>query len=199
VTSCGVAFVRYLTHPEVLVDPTVPVPAWRLSDRGRARWAVLLARPWVRGVTRVVSSPERKALEAAGALAELLGLDVEVRAATGELDRSATGFLEPADHERHADACFAAPDRSAGGWERAVDAQARIVAALDDLLAPEAADGDVAVIGHGGVGTLWWCHLAGRPIGRRWDQPGQGHLVTVERGSRTVCHHWLPIEAEPPL
>ena len=84
--------------------------------------------------------------------------------------------------------------RGAAGWERAVDAQARIVAALDDLFSVEETR-DVAVVGHGGVGTLWWCHLAGEPIDRRWDQSGQGHCIIVDRASRQPLHHWRPIEA----
>ena len=29
--------VRYLTHPQVQIDPDVPVPQWGLSPVGRAR------------------------------------------------------------------------------------------------------------------------------------------------------------------
>jgi broad specificity phosphatase PhoE len=193
--SPGRRHLRYITHPEVVVDPATPVAEWGLSERGRDRLAVMLTRPWVAGIGRVVSSPERKALETATVLAGHHGLTVEVRPTTAELDRSATGFVPAVEHERLADACFAHPERSAAGWERAVDAQARIVAALDDLLAPEDAErGDVAVVGHGGVGTLWWCHLAGESIDRRWDQPGQGHCFTVERATRRPLHHWVRIE-----
>ena len=141
-----------------------------------------------------MSSTERKALEAATLLAAHVGLTVETRATTGELDRSATGFVVAVEHERLADECFAHPERSAAGWERAADAQARIVAALDDLFTVEDTS-DVAVIGHGGVGTLWWCHLTGEPIDRRWDQPGQGHYILIDRANRQPLHHWRPIEA----
>ena len=185
--------VRYITHPEVVVDPSIPVTEWGLSRRAWDRWEAMLTRPWVDSIGRVVSSTERKALQAAAVLAAHLGLTVETRAATGEIDRSATGFVAPDEHERLADECFAHPDRSAAGWERALDAQSRIAAALDDLFSVEATS-DVAVVGHGGVGTLWWCHLAGEPVDRRWDQPGQGHYITVDRASRQPLQHWRPIE-----
>ena len=29
--------VYFITHPDVLIDPAVPVPEWPLSPRGRAR------------------------------------------------------------------------------------------------------------------------------------------------------------------
>jgi broad specificity phosphatase PhoE len=36
--------------------------------------------------------------------------------------------------------------------------------------------GTLILIGHGGVGSLLWCALAGQPISRKADQPGQGHI-----------------------
>ena len=150
----------------------------------------MLAQPWVTDVGRIVSSAERKALDTAGLLAEQLGLPVEVRPDTGEIDRSAAGFLPPEEFEAVADACFAEPMVSARGWERAVDAQARVAASLADLLTGSGPD--VVVVGHGGVGTFWYCHLAGLPIERRLDQPGQGHYFTVEDGRPR--HHWRPID-----
>ena len=186
---------HYVSHPDVVVDPATPVPAWGLSERGRERLAVMLTRPWIEGIRAVVSSPERKALETATALAGRLGLRVEVRQETGELDRSSTGFVPAAEHDALADECFRRPEHAAAGWERAIDAQARIAAALADLLGADAPTEDVAVVGHGGVGTLWWCHLADEPIDRRWDQPGQGHRFAVDRRSGRPVQHWTPIDA----
>ncbi len=60
----------------------------------------MLTRPWIDSIGRVVSSAERKALETATLLAGHLGVTVEVRPATGELDRSSTGFVPPEEHER---------------------------------------------------------------------------------------------------
>ena len=174
------AVVRYITHPEVVIDPATPVSQWRISEHGRRRLAAMLAQPWVASIGRVVSSTEYKAVEAATMLAEHLGLAVEQRPETGEIDRSATGYVPAAEHERLADACFGQPDVSAGGWERAIDARRRIVAALEDLIDAGEAGPDIAVVGHGGVGTLWYCHLTGVPIERGRDQPGQGHYLSVD-------------------
>ncbi|MBO9456098.1 hypothetical protein J7376_11185 [Paracoccus sp. R12_1] len=35
------AVLRYLSHPQVLIDPAVPVPRWSLSDHGRSRMPAL--------------------------------------------------------------------------------------------------------------------------------------------------------------
>ena len=40
----------YLTHPQVLVDASVPVPEWGLSETGRARLLAIRERPWVRSL-----------------------------------------------------------------------------------------------------------------------------------------------------
>jgi broad specificity phosphatase PhoE len=191
-----VAIIRYLSHPEVVVDPAEPFTAWRLSERGRERLAGLVDQPWVADIGRIICSAEHKARETAAALAARRGLDVEVRPGSGEIDRTSTGFLPSSEHEAVADACFANAEVSVRGWERAIDAQARIASALADLLNDEQPGDvvDVAVVGHGGVGTLWWCLLAGVPIERRWDQPGQGHYYSVDTRTRRPLHHWLPFE-----
>lgn len=189
------ALLRYLSHPQVQVDPAVPVPQWSLSPTGRARVQQLTSAPWLRDVGRILSSPETKAAETASILADHLGLAVEVRSGTGEIDRSATGFVPAGRHEALADACFADPERSAGGWERAIDAQARIATALADVLAPPVDEPhDVLVVGHGGVGTLLYCQLAGLAIDRRHDQPNQGNHWSYDRVLRQVVHPWRPLD-----
>lgn len=183
---------RYVTHPQVVVDPAIPVPKWSLSELGRHRARALLAQPWMRSVRRVVSSDETKAVETASIIAEHLGLPCEVRHGIGENDRSSVGFVPPPEFERLANAFFADPERSVRGWERAVDAQRRVALGLADLLVPPTSD--VVVVGHGGVGTLWYCFLNGLAIERRYDQPGQGHYFTVDQGTQCAVHGWRPID-----
>ena len=180
----------YATHPEVAIDPEVPVPRWGLSEVGRRRAGDLARRPELADLDQVISSDEAKAVEAAEIVAGVHGLAVEIRPATHENDRSATGYLPAEAFERHADAFFAHPTESVAGWERALDAQARIVAALADLISGSGPEGDVLVVGHGAVGTLWICHLAGVPIDRGWDQPSPGHLVEVDRETGALQHRW---------
>jgi broad specificity phosphatase PhoE len=154
---------------------------------------MLAAQHWLRGVRRIVSSTEHKALETAHMLAAALRLAVEPREGIGENDRSATGRLPPSEFQALADRFFAEPQHEVRGWESAVAAQARIVHGLADLLQP-AAQGDVVVLGHGGVGTLWYCHLAGLPISRRHDQPSQGHYFQVDLASARPLHAWRPVD-----
>ncbi len=189
----------FITHPNVVIDPQLPVPRWPLSERGRERMRLGLCQPWVAGLGAVYCSTEQKSIDAAQILAAHRGLDVVQVPALGENDRSATGYRPPPEFERLADRFFAEPQRSVEGWETAADAQARIVAAVADIAQahrddsalarqadpalgatthspgrPERRPGAVAIVSHGAVGTLLYCHLSGAAIDRRWDQPANG-------------------------
>ena len=164
------SIVRYLTHPQVQIDPAVPVPQWGLSPVGRVRTETAASANWLANTTQIIASGERKAIETAEIIAAQLGLMIEIREAMHENDRSATGFLKPVEFEVVADQFFAEPHLSVRGWERAVDAQARIVREAEAVLARNR-PGDVLFVGHGAVGTLLFCHFSGHPIDRVHDQP----------------------------
>lgn len=184
----------YITHPQVQVDANVPVPEWGLSDIGRARTSAMLDQPWVGSIRRIVSSGERKAIETAEILGRHLRLAVEVRERMHENDRSATGFLPPPEFEAVADQFFANPYSSIRGWERAIDAQHRILSEVDTVLNADEAE-DVAFVGHGGVGTLLLLSLSGREISREADQPaGGGNYFAYDIRARCVVHGWRPID-----
>ena len=121
-----VSRVRYLTHPEVEIDPNVPVPLWTLSAIGRKRVHALAHAGWLAGTTEIIASGEPKAIETAEILAAALGLAVEVREAMHENDRAATCYLPPPQFEVVASHFFAAPGDSVRGWEPARAAQARL-------------------------------------------------------------------------
>lgn len=187
----------YISHPEVVIDASVPVPLWRLSDVGRARLESVMPEPWVRSVTRFVASGETKAIETAEILRHANGAAVEVLQQIGENDRSATGFLPPTEFEKTANEFFANPHVSVRGWERAVDAQSRIVAAVMPVL-DTPGDDVIAFTGHGGVGTLLYCHLAGVPIDRKHDQARGGSVFAIDRKTKTPLFGWTPLEDVSP-
>ena len=188
---------RFITHPDVLIDPAVPVPDWPLSPRGRQRMTAALALPWIAQVRAIWSSTERKARDGAEILAAHLGLPVHLCPALGENDRSATGYLPKPEFESVADAFFAHPNDSIRGWERAIDAQHRIVNATTRVLhASQDCGGDIAIISHGGVGALLLAHLRGAPISRAHDQPPNngGNYFTFTATTRKLHHPWRAID-----
>lgn len=190
--------VRYLTHPQVQIDSRVPVPQWSLSAEGRARAVQVAKAEWLSSTTQIISSCEQKALETAELLAAELGVEVEKRNAMHENDRSSTGFLPPSEFDAMVDEFFAQPMVSVRGWERAIDAQLRIVREVEEVLA-RGIPGDVLFVGHGAVGTLLFCHYADQPINRAYDQPaGGGYYFGLIAEGRRIQHAWRQMEDPPP-
>ncbi len=186
---------RYLSHPQVAMESDIPVPQWKLSEIGKHRVQRIAGAPVLRATTRLVSSGETKAVETAQIMALEIGLEVEIDDAMGENDRSATGFLPPAEFQDVANQFFREPHISVRGWERAIDAQVRIVRATLPYL-KQAGQGDILLVGHGGVGTLLYCHFADAPISRSFDQPnnGGGNYFTIAIDSFRAVHPWRRME-----
>src|ERR1700692_1172367 len=76
--------VRYLTHPQVKMDPAVPVPSWGLSVFGRTRTETLANAGCLSGTTQIISSGEQKAIETAEIVGRKLSVAIEVRKAMHE-------------------------------------------------------------------------------------------------------------------
>lgn len=185
----------FITHPEVLIDPAVPVPRWPLSPLGRDRMEAFAAALAGRRVQAIWSSDEQKALDGAAILAGRLGASHHVDPGLGENDRSATGYIAPPEFWEVVEQFFANPDASIRGWETARHAQDRIVAALARVEA-ESPDGVVLVVSHGGVGALLTAHLQGVPIGQE-DRPGHsggGCYLVIDRKPLRLRDSWRALE-----
>ncbi len=187
----------YLSHPQVLIDPSIPVPDWRLSERGRVRAEAFAQAAWLRRFERIVSSEEVKAVQTAVILGNALGIEPEIVHGMHENDRSATGFLPPDEFFATASAFFASPDISIRGWETARDAQTRIVLTAEAVCAKRP-DVPTIFVGHGGVGTLLQCHCANLPIARSYDQiDGGGCHFAFSFNPRIVFYRWRLMETQP--
>ena len=203
------SLVYYISHPDVVKDPAVPVPRWPLSERGRGRMTALLARPWVATRGALYCSDEQKALDGAGILAAHLGLTPIVLPELGEVDRNSTGWLPEEEHAAAARLLFARPDESVRGWETAARAQGRIVAAIEAIVRSAGEQGgggagEIAIVAHGAVGTFYLCHLLGEPISMTHAQPGRdgGHYYCFDGETRRLVHGWTRVEPPafpPPL
>ena len=71
--------VFFITHPEVVVDPLIPVPQWKLSPRGVVRVHRMLEQDWVADIGHIVTSDERKAMDTAELLAGHLASSYVIR------------------------------------------------------------------------------------------------------------------------
>lgn len=189
----------FLTHPEVVIDPQVPVPAWPLSATGRWRMSQFVERLRAWDLSAVYSSDERKALDGGEIVADALGVPHRVDPELGENDRSSTGYVPPPRFWEIVDAFFAAPDESVLGWETARAAQARIVAAVRRADAAEPPDRDLLVVSHGGVGRLLAAALMNVSIGDELKpaHPGGGCWLEIDRPGLKIIGDWQAIEDPP--
>lgn len=186
----------YLSHPQVCIDKDVAVPSWSLSELGLRRAIEASKKPWASSIDQIISSDETKARETAHCFAKELSLDVIIGDNMGENDRSSTGFLPPEQFERAADNFMNKPDESFRGWERAIDAQARIVASVFATVQAHTRARHTLIVGHGGVGTLLKCHIAKRQITRNEDQPGNGggNIFAFDLETNSLVCDWIAME-----
>jgi broad specificity phosphatase PhoE len=188
--------IYFITHPDVVIAPEVPVPQWPLSERGRRRMRSLLGQAWLHEIEAIYCSAEQKAIDGAAILSEATGVPYRAVAELGENDRSATGYLPRAEFEATAARFFAHPGESVRGWERAEVAQARIRDAVADIARDAPGAGPIAVVSRGGVGALLLCHLRGEPISRGGEQPGDagGNYFLFEVPEGVLLQAWKPID-----
>ncbi|MFK7801077.1 MAG: histidine phosphatase family protein [Anaerolineae bacterium] len=188
--------VYVITHPDVVIDPNVPVPNWPLSVKGRQRMENLLDEPWLKTITAVYSSDERKALDGAMILADQLGLTVIQQAGLEEVDRSSTGYLPVEQHDFNAELLFKHPADSVDGWETAEHAQKRMVAAVDQLIQADQTAGSLVIVTHGAVGSFLMSHLrkASITIADSPNVSGGGGIFSFDSETKTVLSDWQNID-----
>lgn len=191
--------VYFITHPDVIIDPEVPVPRWPLSSRGGERMEKLLAETWIDKIGAVYCSTEQKSIDGAEILARHLSIGYQMVEDLGEIDRSATGYLPEEEHAIVARQVFLQPERSVRGWETARAAQRRITEAVERVVARHGNRDSLAIVSHGGVGTLLLCHLKGSPIHWGERQPGGhgGNYYCFDAASQALIHGWRPIDGGP--
>lgn len=193
----GMQIVYFITHPEVSIDPSLPVPDWHLSEKGVERMKQLLSKQWIQDVKSIYSSSEQKAIDGAEILSSHLSLKYVIISELGENDRSSTGYLPKEEFNAIVKEFFSHPNDSIRGWETAFHAQQRIIEAIDSILKREYKNQKIAIISHGGVGTLYLSHLKGCSISVSEDQPGSGggNYFAFDALTKKLLQGWTPIDS----
>ena len=195
-TAAPSANVLFLTHPQVAIDPAIPVPDWTLSQLGADRMVRFAASPVLARVTAIYSSGERKAVDTARILSERTGHTLQ-RGGSPARERSLRDRL-PA----------ARPVRGGGGpiLCRARDQRARLGAgsrrAVADCRLRARHRGSGRDLRRHRHCRPWWRRrpAAGPPcqgpISRRLDQPGSGggNFLVCRRDRLALVHAWRSVD-----
>lgn len=192
------SYALYVTHPEVILDPAEPATRWHLSERGRERAAAFAPSAAMQPISLLIASPEIKTMETA----ELLTAgerEIVVGAKTFENVRTSTGVVPATEFETLMDLLYAHPQDSAAGWETLAATEARIVSAVRAELEQYAGRCPIAFVGHGTVGTVLKCHLAGRKPTRDEDQrrmaaAGGGNVFAFSLPEMRLLTDWVAME-----
>lgn len=164
-------------------DPELAVDGW---DQARRLPAALQRFP----ISRLVSSPQRRALQTAAPLGDALGLEVEVDERWSEYDRGMAHYvpLEQVRLERPKDWARMAEGQLPGGVD-AVEFAKRVRSALTDVVAAADHRDTVAVFSHGGVINVLLHEIlrTAKPLSFPIDYASVTHLRHSRKGSFTVA------------
>lgn len=178
-----------------------------LSEEGLAQAARLPDALSRFPITRLVSSPQRRAIQTAEPLAERLGLTVDIDERLAEYDRDHGHYIpiEQIAKENPEELARLASGRLPSTVDETAFRE-RVVAAVDDLVAAADHEETVAVFSHGGVTNILLHHILGteRLLSFHVDYASVTRLLVSRSGTLSVAavngteHVWdlLPRNAQ---
>ena len=177
-----------IKHARPQIDPRRPSEEWELGDEGRQGAAALVERLRRQEFDHLVSSTEPKALQTAQIVGRELNRPVEQATDLHEHDRRDVPHMDSREFISMIALFFKEPDRLVLGHETADEAAARFEAAVDRVL--EKTTGDVAIVSHGTVISLFAHRRAGLEPFALWRRMGLPSFIVLETPGwrvREVC------------
>ena len=179
----------FITHPSVTIDSSVPIDQWNLSEKGLEAANKLLEHDFIKEFGVIYSSAEPKAITVAEMVSSKINVPITNKVKDlGEI-RGRT-FIPPEIFVEATKNWFDNPTQNINGWESRDDTQKRIVDCVSKIMASE--NGKiVAIVGHGGTGTLLKCHIKGIEPLQTEDQPGQGCYFIADWDNQKLIQDWV--------
>ena len=170
--------VYLIRHAETVCTADDPA-LWPLSERGEEQARMLGAQSFWDEVKAIISSDEFKAVSTVQTIAFDRKIPLYMHGGLRELHRT-PGWIE--DYEARVLEVFQKPALSIAGWERAADAQARMLAAFEELLT-KYDQTPIAIVSHAMVLALLLASV-NNVMGQVydiWQQFSFGDVVLMER------------------
>lgn len=153
-----------IRHAEPEIEAHVPASSWRLTARGEASTRRLATELAALAPDRLITSPERKAVETARVAADALGLPIAEDDRFAEQGAGPDEFIEDyREFRARVREFFSRPGEVVWRRESAQAARERFNAGVDDLVA---AGGTPVVVTHGRIMSAWLAAFTG---GDAWD------------------------------
>ncbi len=171
-------------HAKPQVDVDTPPHQWRLRPDAAATARALADRLARYTTSKVVASLEPKATETGSIIAERLRLPFATADGLHEHDRRAVGFIAAAEFATRMRDLFGHPDSVVFGIESASAALARFAAAVKQVTDEET--GDVVIVSHGTVISLFVAARAGVNAAELWATLGLPSYVALELPSHQI-------------
>lgn len=141
-------------------------------------------------ITKVVSSPQRRALQTAEPLAQARGLDIEIDDRFAEYDRDTSSYIpiEQVRTERPEDWARMSAGHLPGNIDETAF-RARVVAGVTDIVSAGDHEDTVAVFSHGGAINVLLHDVLGtrRPLSFPIDYASVTRLLVTRKGEISVA------------
>jgi broad specificity phosphatase PhoE len=177
-----------IKHSKPVVNPDLPSDRWELGEEGQGRASRLaeVLRPYA--LTEIVSSGEPKAKQTADVLAETLGISCRTKDGLREHDRRNVPHMDSREFISAIAQFFRQPRRLVLGEETAEQAFRRFADAVDDVIEGSGqGPGDVAIVSHGTVISLFAYRRAQEDPFQLWRRMGLPSLIAFELPSYEVA------------
>jgi 2,3-bisphosphoglycerate-dependent phosphoglycerate mutase len=147
-------------HSLPVISSEQTASLWQLSEEGRRRCGRLAEMLAAHPPAAIITSTEPKAIDTGQIVGERLGIPVETAPNLHEHERPGTDLDTLEQFQAKVARLLENPSELVFGAETGEQARERFSAAVDDAMRKNPA-GDVAIVSHGTVMTLFLAHAAG--------------------------------------
>jgi len=167
--------IYFLRHFKTLIDENIPVEEWGWDDQGKKDMQNLLNSDIFKDVSKIFTSPQKKARKAAIAIGDKYKIPVLPYLKISEVDRSKSPFI-PGDYEKVVESYFK-DENFVYNWENIRDVKERINDFLE-LMTKQ--NGDCLVISHGLFLSLLLHKYFNKDVMDFWKDLGFGQVLEVD-------------------
>jgi len=169
-----------IRHSDPEVRPDVPYEEWDLSEYGRQSCISLAKRIRIFQPVEVVTSREQKAIQTGTILAQILEIPSTTAAGLHEHERDGKGILSRISFETKLKEFYEQPSKLVFGRETAEQALRRFSIAITGVIDCHPT-GNVAIVAHGTVISLWATSIIGGDPFAFWKRLGLPAFVVFSK------------------